>query len=228
MDCQDFLLRMDGYREGSLTRAEHNAVADHLFHCPRCRDRIARAERLRAALRELPAPPMRPGFFQQALARIGALPARRRSRWTYATGTALAASVALWLGFSWLTATAPQPSATVTITLNEPRTIQLEFNAERALPQATIRLQLPEGVEVQGFPSEREIRWETDLARGVNMLSLPLVATSTTGGALRARLEHGNRATELAVKLQVNTRERAGALPGRMVSTIAGYRFEGE
>lgn len=227
MDCQNFLKQMDGYRDGSLTRAEHNAVADHLFHCPRCRERMTRADRLRAALREMPTPPMRPGFFHQALERAGAPPARRRSRWTYAAGAALAASVALWLGLSWFT-TILQPSATVTITLNEPRTIQLAFDADRDLTKATIRLHLPDGVEVQGFPSERELSWETDLARGVNVLPLPLVATSTTGGALLARIEHGKRATELAVKLKVNARERAGALPRSMASTIAGQRFEGE
>jgi hypothetical protein len=37
-------------------------------------------------------------------------------------------------------------------------------------------------------------------------LSLPLIAVSSPGGMMLARLEHGDRSTELAVQLRVNER----------------------
>src|SRR5436190_4998306 len=181
MNCQEFINRSDEYRRRSLARHESEAAAAHLTSCPRCRDRIGHAERLRAALRDLPAPRAQPGFFEHALRNAAAAHKKQDRRWAY-VGAALAASLALWIGAASLRRSSPA----VTISLNEPRTIQLAFNAEHEVSQATIRLQLPEGIEVQGFPGEREIRWETDLARGINVLPLPLVATSRTGGALVA------------------------------------------
>src|SRR5436190_11301320 len=159
MNCQEFINRSDEYRERSLARHESEAAAAHLKSCPRCRDRIGHAERLRAALRDLPVPRAQPGFFEHALRNAATAHTKQHRRWAY-VGAALAASLALWIGAASLIPLL-RPSPAVTISLNEPRTIQLAFNAEREVAQATIRLQLPEGVEVQGFPGEREIRWQT-------------------------------------------------------------------
>ena len=221
MNCEEFTNRFDEYREGSLAGHESEAASAHLKSCPRCRDRIEHVERLRAALRDLPVPRAQPGFFEHAVRNAAAAHTKQHRPWAY-VGAALAASLALWIGAVSLTPLL-RPSPAVTISLNEPRTIQLAFNAERDVSRATIQLQLPEGIEVQGFPGEREIRWQADLARGVNVLPLPLVATSTTGGALLARLEQGGRSTQLSVQLRVSTPERSGASSGRArPTTITG------
>lgn len=214
MNCQHFMDRIDEYLDGSLVAAECEKAMAHLADCNRCAQHVARVRAMRTALQSLPVPEPRPRFFEQAL-----MQAQQRSRarfpgWTYVTGTALAASLALWLGFGWLPGlrqAADKPIG-VTITLHEPRAVQLAFSAEHALQQATLSIQLPDGVELQGFPGQREVRWQTDLARGVNMLSLPLVATSPSGGLLLARLEHGERATEISIPLRVGAPRRSSAV----------------
>jgi hypothetical protein len=221
MNCQTFTDRLDEYLEGALASDAHEAAAVHLQGCADCQRRLARAQSLRAALRNLPVPAPRPDFFEQALAHAQAPHVAPRSRWAYMTGAALAASLALWLGAGWLPNLLHTPAAKpagVMIALNEARTVQLAFNAEHELQHATLSITLPDGVELQGFPGQREVRWQTNLARGANVLSLPLIGVAPTNGALLARLEHGGRHTELTVPLQVSDSAHTSMLRSKCVA----------
>lgn len=215
MNCDAFEHRLDEFLEGTLADYEHEAVALHLQRCAGCQRRLTRVQALRAALRNQPVPAPRPGFFEQALARAQGPRAPRRAPWTYAAGAALAASLALWIGFGQLPDMFGVPHAKpvgVTIALHETHTVQLAFNAERDLPQATLSITLPAGIELRGFPGQRQVRWQTNIARGANVLALPLIAVSASDGTLLARLTHGNRSTELSVPLHVRNPTRTSAL----------------
>lgn len=203
MNCQEFLKQLDEYISGELEPRVVDAAGAHLRSCSSCQQRLARRHALRASLRSQVVPPPRPEFFGQALAS-----ARRsgpRSLWPRFVGAALAASLAVWIGFGWLSGPHSESGKLtgIVIALHETKTVQLAFNADQALTGATLHIRLPEGVELQGFPGEREIHWRTDLARGVNLLSLPLTAVAAVDGTLRARLEHDARSTEFAVQLRV-------------------------
>lgn len=209
MNCTDFLHRLDEYLEGSLGIG-HESAAAHVRGCAECRRRVARVRALRMALREVPVPEPRPDLLERAVARAAGSEFRARTRapWPYAAGLALAASFALWLGFGWLPGmlSTPDNAGAVTITLHQPRMVQLAFETGRELRQAALTIRLPQGVELEGFPGQREVRWHTDLVRGVNVLSLPLVAVAPSGGSLVARLEYDERVTELNVPLDVAPR----------------------
>lgn len=225
LNCRTFADRLDEYLEGALAHPAYDAAATHLQRCAACQRRVAHTQALRAALRTLPAPAPRSGFFEEALARAQGPRSTRRSGWAYLTGAALAASLALWIGAGrlplWVHTPAPKPIG-VTIALHETRTVQLAFNAERDLPQARLRITLPEGIELKGFPGQREVSWQTNIARGANLLSLPLTALSASGGSLLARLEHGDRSTELTVPLHVTAAAHTSALPA--MSAVVGER----
>jgi hypothetical protein len=224
-NCRTFADRLDEYLEGALAHSVYDAAAAHLQRCTACQRRIARAQALRAALRTLPAPAPRSGFFDEALARAQGAHGPRRRGWMYVAGAALAASLALWIGAGRLPLGMHTPatkSIGVTIALHETRTLQLAFNAERDLPQARLHIMLPEGVEIKGFPGQREVSWQTNIARGANLLSLPLTALSASGGTLLARLEHGDRSTELTVSLHVTAAAHTSALPA--ASAAVGER----
>ncbi len=216
MNCQKFQAQLDEYMAGELEPRAVDAAGVHLRACPACQQRLARRHELRASLRSQIVPPPRPEFFGQALAlaRQSSAPARF-SLWPRLAGAALAASLAVWIGFGWLPGTRPPSGsdklAGIVIALHETRTVQLAFNAEQPLVGAVLHIRLPIGVELRGFPGQREIQWRTDLARGINMLSLPLTAVAASEGALRARLEHGARSTEFAVQLRVHELATNGA-----------------
>ena len=166
---------------------------------------------IRELLAAYPAPAAEPGFHEQALAKATHTGARRqRNRWLAAGfGSAIAAGLAIWMVTAALMTSdeIPVPADAlpgVTMALEEPRTVNLVFSSATALETAMLTVSLPPGVEVDGFPGQREITWETALVSGRNVLPLTLVALSPTGGELLARLEHDSRTRTFRVRLDIS------------------------
>lgn len=162
-------------------------------------------------LKELPMPAASAEFYDQALVRATHEGTRRqRNRWVMTGfGSAIAAGLAVLL-ISGLFFDAPRidtvdPNASipgVTMALAEPRTVNLMFASTEALESATLTVSLPDGIELAGFPGQREITWETNLSAGKNYLPLKLIALTPAGGEVLARLEHNDR--DRTFRLQVN------------------------
>ena len=165
-------------------------------------------------LKDYPMPEANAAYFDQALVRATHEGSRRqRNRWVMTGfGSAIAAGLALWLigGFFLSTpsmpaggiATAPAIPA-ITMTLAEPRTVNFVFASTAPLDAATLTVLLPEGIELVGFPGQREITWQTSLNAGRNLLPLRLIALSPIGGEVLATLEHMNRARTFHVLVEV-------------------------
>lgn len=162
-------------------------------------------------LGDYPAPEPRAGFFDDALVRAAQESARRtRKRWMLTGfGSAIAAGLAIWVlsGVFMSSPTLTTPAAEipgVTIALEQPETVNLVFASATKLDSATLTVVLPEGIELAGFPGQREISWETSLNEGKNLLPLKLVAVTPSGGELLARLEHNNRDREFRLRVDVS------------------------
>jgi len=162
-------------------------------------------------LKDYPAPTADAGFYEQALTRATHEGSRRqRNRWVMTGfGSAIAAGLVLWfVGATFLaTPNLPQPEASipgVTMTLEEPRTVNLVFASAAALDAATLTVTLPDGIELAGFPGQREITWQTSLVEGKNFLPLELIALSSAGGEVLARLEHDARDRTFRLRVEVS------------------------
>jgi hypothetical protein len=91
----------------------------------------------------------------------------------------------------------------MTLSVNETRSIDVMIASERELPEATIRIFVSGGIELDGFEHDREIDWRTRLERGSNLLSVPVVARSAGPGRLLAIVEHDGRTRQVAIDLTV-------------------------
>ncbi len=172
------------------------------------------ADILRRALERLPAPEPRPEFVDRAFA------AATRQAAAASQPAGSSGRVAGKPGSAWPSAP-PSPSYSmlvlwppmmnrepgITLALNEMRDIDVLIDSERALDGATIRIVATGSVVLDGFDNEREIDWQTHLARGSNMLSLPVVARSTGAGQLVAVIEHAGRTRRVTVNLTVRDHE---------------------
>lgn len=166
-----------------------------------------------ALLKDYPMPSASADFYDQALVRATHEGTRRqRNRWIMTGfGSAIAAGAAIFIVSSILlttpdtsgTATLPE-LPTVTMTLEEPRTINLVFASKEPLDTATLTVMLPQGVEMQGFPGQREVTWQTSLNAGRNLLPLNLIATSSVGGEVLATLEHDDRGRTFRLRVDVS------------------------
>ncbi len=162
-------------------------------------------------LKDYPMTEASAGFYDQALARATHEGTRRqRNRWIMTGfGSALAAGVVLWLlgGFFLTTPDVPAPAADipgVAMMLEEPRTVNLVFASANALDDATLTVTLPDGIELAGFPGQREISWQTSLVEGKNYLPLELIALTPTGGEVLARRQHDNRGRTFRLRVNVS------------------------
>lgn len=162
-------------------------------------------------LKDYPAATPSAGFYDRALARATHEGTRRqRNRWIMTGfGSAIAAGIVLWVigGFLLTSPDGAQPEAGipgVALTLEETRTINLVFSSKSALDGATLTVTLPEGIEMAGFPGQREIAWKTSLVEGKNLLPLELIALTPAGGEVLARLEHDNRNRTFRLRVEVS------------------------
>ena len=161
-------------------------------------------------LKEYPVPQAHAGFYDQALVRAAQQGTRRqRNRWLMTGfGAAIAAGLAIWVVTAMLMTTPQVPEAGpaipgVTIALEQEHTVRLVFASAKALDSAVLTVTLPEGIELAGFPGQREISWETSLQQGRNLLPLTLIALTPAGGELLARLEHEDRNRTFRLRIDV-------------------------
>lgn len=166
---------------------------------------------IQALLKSYPTPVADAAFYDRALARATHEGHRRqRRRWIMTGfGSAVAAGLALWFvgGFFFAVPVAPDARpeiAGITMTLEEPRTVNLVFASETALDSARLTITLPDGIELAGFPGQREVAWQTSLVEGKNLLPLKLVAVSAAGGEVLARLEHKDRGRTFRLRVEVS------------------------
>ncbi len=177
----------------------------------RTQDNDKQDQEILELLKDYPMNEASAGFYDQALARATHEGTRRqRNRWIMTGfGSAIAAGVVLWLlgGFFLTTPDLPTPAASipgVAMTLEEPRTVNLVFASANALDEATLTVTLPDGIELAGFPGQREISWQTSLVEGKNYLPLELIALTPKGGEVLARLEHDNRGRTFRLRINVS------------------------
>jgi hypothetical protein len=155
-------------------------------------------------------PPLPGNSFARALDRVDRVPdlapARRRSFWLgTAVGGALAAGIAVVVAVLW-----PQPSLEplgnpeVRLLAGEVREISVSLESPEALADAEIRVSLTGGVGLQGFANQRDVRWMTDLDRGINQLTLPLVGLDASGGQVTVEVQHGSKRRTFVIDVQTN------------------------
>jgi hypothetical protein len=160
-------------------------------------------------LRELPVPPPSAGFAARAL-KVGRAPAWRPAA-AFAMAAALLAAVALPV---WMVARDSLPGEpggrVVAMAAGEVQPVSLMLRSPRALSGVTVVVQLPEGVELAGYPERRELTWQTDLQAGANRLDLPVVLRHGSGGVVTAALTLGKDRREIAVQVQARQAAPAG------------------
>ena len=162
-------------------------------------------------LKDYPMPEATAGFYEQALIRATHEGSRRqRNRWLMTGfGSAVAAGIVLWLvsGLFLTAPNLPEQDASIpgiAMTLEEPRTVNLVVASAGALDSATLTVTLPEGIELAGFPGQRQSAWQTSLVEGKNLLPLELIALTPAGGEVLARLEHDTRKRTFRLRVDVS------------------------
>lgn len=212
MRCQEVVEILRGTEHAGILRLQ--AARVHLEGCEDCAAALRAVATLRAE-HYAPPPKVPAHSFAQAMERAVRAPrteARRgRSFWLgTAVGGALAAAIAITVAVLWQQAsTTPIGNPEIRLALNEVRQVSVSLESPAALVDAEIRVVLTGGVGLQGFAGQRELRWMTDLDRGVNQLTLPLVGLDARGGQVTVEVYHGTKQRIFVIDVQPVSRPSA-------------------
>jgi len=213
MNCKISLNLVDDYLGGYLDGATQKALEEHLEQCASCQAQFAQDRALRQRLQAQLVGQPKAGFADRVLARtVEHHRKQTRHNWSF-IGGAVAASLVIAVTSFVLRLAAPQPDvARQTLALNQVTRVALALDSREELKGATITLQLPDNVELKGFPGQHMISWKTDIDRGTNLLALPVMGVARKNGLLVARLDYGNKSREYKVELNVKNPDVNGEL----------------
>jgi hypothetical protein len=206
MKCEDVIQDL---RSGTVPLG---AALDHLAECEHCQSARHAVVALEAE-RERSVPRLAEGAFERALLRATQPPQRvnrgGRGFWLgTVVGGALAASVAVAVTVWWVRpqpdSLAPAANPQIALALHEVRAINVSLDSPEALMGAEIHVVLTGAIGLQGFAEQRDLRWTTDLDRGVNQLTLPLVALGPMGGQVMVEVQHGDKRRTFVVDVQTS------------------------
>jgi hypothetical protein len=197
MQCEDAIEQIR--TAGSQRSSELRAAMAHATNCDDCHSALRALDALRT-LHEEPIPMPSAGALERAIDKaLTSSPAQRYRRgfWSgLASGAALAATIAAIAVGIWIyTGRADAPSAMpeVRLALNQPRPVTVTFESPAPLLGAEVRIELRGAVALDGYAGQRELRWSTDLDRGINQLTLPVVALDASGGQVLVEVTHGDK-----------------------------------
>lgn len=206
MNCEEATEVLRLGQEAAARR--HTLANEHLLNCAECRLAALALVALEAERgAQVPAPERH--SFERAMRRAAQRPvasaARRRGFWLgTAVGGAIAAGLAVAVTTLWLQSSALQAPANpeVTLALNEVRDVSVSIDSPEMLSGAEIRVVLTGAIGLQGFDEQRELRWVADLDRGLNQLTLPLVARGASGGQVTVEVQHGDKLRTFVLDVQ--------------------------
>jgi len=196
MRCEDAIdsIRTVGAQPGVGLRD----ALDHAADCADCQAALRALEAMRA-LRDESIPIVADAVIEQAVEHaLATSPSQRYRRgfWTgLASGAALAATLAALVVGGWLSdrGVAPVAVPEVRAALNQRSDVTVAVESPEPLANAEVRVELRGGVELAGYAGQRELRWSTNLDRGVNQLTLPVVAIDAGGGQVLVEVTHGQK-----------------------------------
>jgi hypothetical protein len=225
MKCEDVLTVLQEAAPGN--DVARRAASEHLSSCEDCRNAAHAFAVLRADRDLLIDPPSDDALHRAIVAAVSQQARERPRRATFwlgvGVGAALAASVAAAvLLLRPLADSVGRGVPAVTLAINEVRNVDVALSSPEPLASAEIHVSLSGEIGLKGFDGQRELRWTTDLDRGVNQLTLPIVALGARGGQVLVEVQHGDKRRAFVVDV------RAVAAPsarvGRDASVVADAR----
>ena len=129
----------------------------------------------------------------------------------YAVAATIAA-IGIAIG-SFLGQGPPEISFEVAMAPYEDRMVEVVIDAAVAREQAMLTISLAEHLELTGFPEQRVVQWQTNLAEGKNLLALPLRLKREDDSHFTVEMAHGdvNRTMHVEVRAQPQRRGLIGA-----------------
>lgn len=204
MNCNDIDQHIDDYLDRRLDENMHSEFEQHLENCTDCSAKVAQMSTLLTELQNLPVAYPSADFEQRVFAEVRRrYPLRSQDRFVAGFVTALAASLAVWAASTlYMSKQISESETFIAVELNQTRTLRLMFDAQSDIESVSLSVQLPNNMQLAGYPGQRTLNWQTQLKKGANVLALPVMAIGPGEGELVAQLSYRDRKKTVRVVLK--------------------------
>jgi len=218
MKCDELQQRLDDYLDGDLDTILVSMLEQHVASCDSCQHKVRQAKLVQLGLKQLKHDQVSDDFVSSAFAAVRRhYPETQKNNdknnhslsFGTKTGfiTALAAGFALWAVLTTFIlpttdsdvtpkALASKNAPTMSILnlkIDQTKVIRLAINTPENFDKVTLSVILPAHVELKGHKNKREISWESKLAKGNNILRIPLKAIESGQGEFIARIAYNGK-----------------------------------
>lgn len=204
MKCNDIKTELDEYLDNQLSGNESELIDEHIHSCDSCKQFYTDAKRVKQMLNDMPVDGPAQGFEQRMFAAVRRqYPQPTRHHFKAGFASAVAASLAIWFAASVFVPSTTVPTLdVVSIGLLETRELKLVFTSVDDIQQASMQIELPDNIELLGYPGQKMLAWKTRLDKGQNILTLPVRALGAVKGELVARVDYGDKQKTYRLLLQ--------------------------
>ena len=216
INCKQFRAQWSRYWLKELSQDELLGLQGHLESCPRCGSYDRQMQAVVACLKGLSAPAgddLKSERVEQLLEH-----AYHRYRTAARGRQALVATLLagfiggtlFWAAVSHISVDSSYPvishAQTIFLPTEGVKNISLAIDSDRAVSAVTFTIELPAGVELDGYPGQSRLSWQGQLQAGLNRLTLPLITRDQLQeGVLKARIEYAGGGRELNLPLRLHT-----------------------
>ncbi len=196
MNCN----RLHNYLDTAPLGTPPPEVLEHLSHCAACRKTWMLGRETLKILQMLPEPPVPYAFAERVLA-FTRRPGEPRHHgaakgWALALAALLLLGIGIGIALQW--AAAPTAgyqlrAGAILVPADTATVVRIALDAAHPLHHVDFIVNVPQGMQLQGHPGERQVAWSGELAQGRNVLNLQLVAEPGTAGTLETVLHYAGR-----------------------------------
>jgi len=207
MTCEQIQFLLNDYIDDELSAADAEAVSYHCRSCQCCSDHLKQLRIQRELIQSLPMPPASANFEKRVIesaVRQGspALQNQYRSRSLYvAAAASILVALVLWLGLFNDTMVNEKTQYIATVS-DQVRTINVAIDSDKTLEAVNLRVELSDNLELAGFGNKKTIDWTTQLQKGVNVISLPVVGIAQGKGDITTRIRLNGKEKTMRINTQ--------------------------
>ncbi len=178
---------------------DERRIVEHLAGCEDCQQALRAAEALRAEQAANVPPASSDAILRILRAAHSDVLARRRPMGAFWGGLGVGAAAVATAALLLYSPIAQQPGdaannvPVVTLAIMEPQDISIAINSPESMQGAEMHVMLRGAIDLAGYEGQRDLTWPVDLERGVNELTLPVIATGTRGGRMVVEVRFGDK-----------------------------------
>lgn len=205
MSCDKIQSLLNDYVDGELPVLHVEVVKKHCDTCEACSARLEGLRAQKLTLKSLPVVPASEGFekrvIKDAIKEASSHASSQHNGLLKLAAVAMISALVLWVGLINQPSGVDESQILVDVG-NEVRTIKVAIDADKAIEAVSLRVDLSDNLELAGFGSKRQITWNANLHKGVNVISLPIIGIAQGKGDITTRINLNGKEKIMRIETQ--------------------------